>query len=52
MDKMSDWIYKSEKFVTPEDFSSDDWMGFVYIITNNESNRKYIGKKLFWFKKT
>lgn len=52
MDKMSDWIYKGEKFVTPEDFSSDDWMGFVYIITNNESNRKYIGKKLFWFKKT
>tara|TARA_R110002167_G_scaffold1398_4_gene6438 strand:- start:16200 stop:16634 length:435 start_codon:yes stop_codon:yes gene_type:complete len=49
---VSDWLYKGEKFVTPEDFTSDDWMGFVYIITNNVSNRKYVGKKLFFFKKT
>jgi hypothetical protein len=30
----------------------DDSVGFVYIITNLISNRKYIGKKLFKFSKT
>ena len=26
--------------------------GFVYLITNNDNGKKYIGKKLFWFRKT
>ena len=26
--------------------------GYVYLITNNITGRKYIGKKLFWFRKT
>lgn len=30
----------------------DDCVGFVYIITNTISNRKYIGKKLAKFSKT
>jgi hypothetical protein len=30
----------------------DDCVGFVYIITNNVSGRKYIGKKLAKFAKT
>lgn len=30
----------------------EDCVGFVYLITNNVSGRKYIGKKLAKFKKT
>ena len=30
----------------------EDCVGFVYIITNNLSGRKYIGKKLAKFSKT
>jgi Putative endonuclease segE, GIY-YIG domain len=30
----------------------DDYVGFVYIIENLTNHKKYIGKKLFWFKKT
>lgn len=26
--------------------------GFIYIITNKKNNRKYVGKKFFWKKKT
>jgi hypothetical protein len=29
----------------PDDFDPDEWFGFVYLITHNESERKYIGKK-------
>tara|TARA_B110000914_G_C15467820_1_gene449137 strand:- start:694 stop:1134 length:441 start_codon:yes stop_codon:yes gene_type:complete len=49
---MNDWIYKGETWNPPEEFSDKDFMGFVYLITNNKSGRKYVGKKLFWFKKT
>jgi len=30
----------------------DDAYGYVYLITNTITGKKYIGKKLFWFKKT
>lgn len=43
------WIYKNEEF-TPE--MVDKQIGMVYIITNLLTGRKYIGKKLFQFKKT
>lgn len=43
-----DWTYLGELFSEP----SDNHIGFVYIITNLISNRRYIGKKLFKFKKT
>lgn len=26
----------------------DDWVGFVYLITNKKNGRKYVGKKFFW----
>jgi hypothetical protein len=36
-------MYHGEKFTEP-----GQYVGFVYCITNIISNRKYIGKKLFW----
>ena len=42
------WLYNGEMFDQP----SDEHYGFVYKITNLQNNRAYIGKKLFWFKKT
>jgi hypothetical protein len=42
------WIYESNQIETlPE-----DCVGFVYLITNKLSGRKYIGKKLAKFSKT
>ena len=34
---------------TPTDIN--DYMGFVYVITDIVTGKKYIGKKKFWFKK-
>ena len=42
------WLYQN---ITVEDLP-EDCVGFVYLITNNLSNRKYIGKKLAKFSKT
>lgn len=44
-----DWIYQGEVF--NEDLINDN-IGFVYIITNIKTNKKYIGKKLFTSSKT
>lgn len=42
-----DWIYNSNNLVDiPEDY-----LGFVYIIRNKTSGKKYIGKKFFLFSK-
>ena len=42
------WIYENSQVETlPE-----DCVGFVYLITNNLTGRKYIGKKLAKFSKT
>ena len=42
------WIYKNKVF---EEVPTNAY-GYVYLITNNLTGRKYIGKKLFWFRKT
>jgi Putative endonuclease segE, GIY-YIG domain len=42
------WNYNNQPFEAP---SESDY-GFVYIITNLTTGRRYIGKKLFWFRKT
>jgi hypothetical protein len=44
-----DWYYQDKVF-TENDI--DNNYGFVYIIENLITKRKYIGKKLFWFSKT
>ena len=42
------WYYNNEQFdSTPEEFQ-----GFVYLITEIDTNKKYIGKKNFWKPKT
>jgi hypothetical protein len=42
------WLYESK----PVDQLPDDCVGFVYLITNTLTGRKYIGKKLAKFSKT
>jgi len=42
------WIYKNE----PVEQLPEDCVGFVYIVTNTESGRMYVGKKLARFKTT
>jgi hypothetical protein len=42
------WIYRGEEFTEPDVKDT----GFVYMITNKATGRRYIGKKLFWFTKS
>jgi len=43
------WIYKGTEI---DETTLDNYVGFVYIITNLTSGRRYIGKKLLKFSKT
>lgn len=43
------WIYQNKEF-TEEEIGGH--IGYVYMITNLKTNKRYIGKKLFWFSKT
>ncbi len=43
------WFYNEKEF-TEENIES--FISFVYCITNLETNRKYIGKKTFYFLRT
>lgn len=45
---MNNWFYNGEVFENP----AEEHYGFVYIITNLLNGKQYVGKKLFWFKKT
>ena len=45
---MNNWFYNGEVFESP----AEEHYGFVYNITNLLNGKQYIGKKLFWFKKT
>lgn len=40
------WLFEESEFINPLDY-----FGFVYIIENKLSGKKYIGKKHFFFKK-
>ena len=42
------WLYKDSPLLEVPETA----YGYVYLITNNITGRKYIGKKLFWFRKT
>jgi hypothetical protein len=39
------WIFEGVPFLSE---NIDDKFGFVYLITNIQNNRKYIGRKYFW----
>lgn len=42
------WLYENQPFTeTP-----DDYQGFVYMIREKDTDKKYIGKKFFWKPKT
>jgi hypothetical protein len=41
------WLYDNKEFL-----EIGNAIGFVYLITNLRTNRKYIGKKNFYFQKT
>jgi len=45
---MIPWNYKNKPLTNIPDGA----YGFVYLIENTQNNKKYIGKKLFWFSKT
>lgn len=49
MEYINPWIYLGEVFDSDK---IEDHIGFVYVILNKETNRRYIGKKLFHFQKT
>lgn len=42
------WTLNNQPFTEP---GEKDY-GFVYLITNNVTGRRYVGKKLFWNRKT
>ena len=43
------WLYNSQEFTSE---MIEEYVGFVYIITNLETNMKYVGKKLFTSRRT
>ena len=48
---MSQWTYEGELF-DPAYEDLEQWVGFVYVITEKETDMKYVGKKFFHKKKT
>lgn len=43
------WLYNDKQI---NEIELEDYIGFVYIITRLDNNKKYIGKKLLKFKRT
>ena len=41
------WHYKNLEYNPTEDELSE-YVGFVYLITERDTNNKYVGKKFFW----
>ena len=45
IDYENPWIFEDRAFLSKD---INDLYGFVYLITNMQSGRKYIGRKYFW----
>lgn len=45
------WTYNSKPF-EPENLDPKETYGFVYLITNLDTGKMYIGKKFFWSMKS
>ena len=41
------WFYNGKEF-NPAEFDSSDLAGFVYLITDLNNGKKYVGKKNLW----
>ena len=41
------WTYKGNVFTSE---MLEDYVGFVYVVTESDTGKKYIGKKSFWSK--
>jgi hypothetical protein len=41
------WFYKQKQF-NPAEFDYENLAGFVYLITNLQNGKMYVGKKNFW----
>jgi hypothetical protein len=41
------WYYKNLSF-NPTENELSEYVGFVYLITERDTNKKYVGKKFFW----
>jgi len=41
------WLYE-DKIFDPAEHSYESLAGFVYVITDLDNNKKYVGKKNFW----
>lgn len=48
---MTTWIYNGKPYELGEQTHKEVY-GFVYLITCKLTNKKYVGKKLFWSNKT
>jgi len=44
------WCYKNKEY-NPTEEELNEYVGFVYIITEKKTGMKYVGKKLFWSSK-
>lgn len=42
------WLYENKEY----DETPDEYQGFVYLITEEDTGKMYIGKKFFWKPKT
>lgn len=45
VDYENPWLYEGEPFLSSH---IEDYFGFVYRITNLQTNRQYLGRKYFW----
>lgn len=45
-----DWLYNGEPLTEIPEL--EQYYGFVYLITNLQTGKMYVGKKLFWHKRT
>lgn len=43
---MSNWIYQGNEILSEEDIPVEKAMGFIYIITQKSTGKRYIGRKL------
>ena len=46
-----EWIFE-DKLFDPDESFLEDYQGFVYMVTELDTGKKYIGKKFFWKPKT